>query len=345
MIASLPSLAQYTKLVDFEETTMGRGPNGSLISDGTYLYGMTNLGGTDGLGTVFKVKPDGTGFEKLLDFTGVANGAKPVGSLYFDGSTLYGMTQNGGTTDDGTVFKILPDGTGFAKMHDFTGQPNGWEPKYGALISDGTYLYGMTSYGGTQDLGVIFRIKPDGSDYAPIHNFPDATGGRNPYGSLWSDGTYFYGMTEAGGTSDLGVIFKILPDGTNYSKIWDFDGAASGHTAYGAVISDGTFLYGMTNGGGTNNKGVIFKLMPDGSNFTKLWDFDGGALGGSPLGSLTYDGNALYGLTSRGGSNNAGVMFRINTDGTGYTKLLDFVSLNGAFPWDRSTTTGLFSMP
>lgn len=133
MIASLPSLAQYTKLVDFEETTMGRGPNGSLISDGTYLYGMTNLGGTDGLGTVFKVKPDGTGFEKLLDFTGVANGAKPVGSLYFDGSTLYGMTQNGGTTDDGTVFKILPDGTGFAKMHDFTGQPNGWEPKYGAL--------------------------------------------------------------------------------------------------------------------------------------------------------------------------------------------------------------------
>jgi len=59
-----------------------------LISDGTYLYGMTQQGGDDNKGVVFKIKLDGTSYTKLLDFDGT-NGETPYGSLVSDGSFLY----------------------------------------------------------------------------------------------------------------------------------------------------------------------------------------------------------------------------------------------------------------
>ena len=48
-----------------------------------------------------------------------------------------------------------------------------------------------------------------------------------------------------------------------YTKLFDFTGTASGCNPYGTFTSDGTFLYGMTTYGGTNDMGVIFKIMPD----------------------------------------------------------------------------------
>jgi uncharacterized repeat protein (TIGR03803 family) len=108
------------------------------------------------MGVLFKIKPDGTGYSKLLDFAGIANGSKPLGSLISDGTFLYGMTRHGGTNSSGTIFKIKPDGTGYVKLLDFAGASNGQWPG-GTLISDGTYLYGMTLYGGTSGAGVIFK--------------------------------------------------------------------------------------------------------------------------------------------------------------------------------------------
>ena len=138
--------AQYVKLLDFENTSTGIYPfYGTLLSDGTYLYGLTSNGGANGKGTIFKIMPDGTGFSKLLDFDGTTTGATPEGSLITDGVFLYGMTDNSGASGFGTIFKILPDGTGFAKLLDFNGQENGRNP-HGSLLFDGAYLYGMTTW-------------------------------------------------------------------------------------------------------------------------------------------------------------------------------------------------------
>jgi hypothetical protein len=43
---------------------------------------MTVTGGISDSGTVFKIKPDGTGYVKLLDFAGSLNGKWPEGSLF-----------------------------------------------------------------------------------------------------------------------------------------------------------------------------------------------------------------------------------------------------------------------
>jgi uncharacterized repeat protein (TIGR03803 family) len=316
-----------------------------LISEGTSLYGMTSAGGTNNLGTIFKINPDGTGYTKLLDFAGASNGGDPRGSLISDGTSLYGMTLSGGTNSMGTIFKINPDGSSYTKLLDFAGASNGRNP-WGSLISDGTSLYGMTSAGGTNNLGTIFKINPDGTGYTKLLDFAGASNGGDPRGSLISDGTSLYGMTRTGGANNLGTIFKINPDGTGYTKLLDFAGASNGSVPRGSLISDGTSLYGMTTGGGTNNLGTIFKINPDGTGYTKLLDFAGTTNGRDPFGDLVSDGTSLYGMTIQGGTNASGTLFKINLDGTGYTKLMDFVYSNGSRPWGSliSDGTSLYGM-
>src|SRR4051812_21895375 len=110
--------AQYTKLFDFTNDSLSGGNAwGSLISDGTFLYGMTQTGGTSIYGTIFKIKKDGTGYSTLFNFSGNANGGHPMGSFISDGSFLYGMTRDGGLSGYGILFKIKPDGTGFTKLY------------------------------------------------------------------------------------------------------------------------------------------------------------------------------------------------------------------------------------
>ena len=86
------AMSQYTKLLDFSGTVNGGAPYGDLTPSGNILYGMTYQGGISNMGTIFKINTDGSGYQKLLDFSGTANGRSPLGSLTLSGSVLYGMT-------------------------------------------------------------------------------------------------------------------------------------------------------------------------------------------------------------------------------------------------------------
>lgn len=325
--------AQYTKLLDFEGTTNGSNPYGSLFSDGTFLYGMTYGGGLNNMGTIFKIRPNGSDYAKLLDFAGGTNGKYPLSSLISDGTYLYGVTQKGGSNDMGVIFKIKSDGSGYEKLFDFDENASGSYPR-GPLITDGTYLYGMTEYGGTSDMGTIFKIKPDGSSYEKLLNFEGQSNGKYPESSFLSDGTFLYGMTQMGGINDMGTVFKIKPDGSEYVKLLDFAGTLNGSSPWRSLISDGTYLYGATAFGGTNDMGTIFKIKPDGSGYVKLLEFAGETNGSKPYSTLLLNGTFLYGSTYEGGTNNNGTIFKIKPDGTGYEKLLDFNSLtSGASPF------------
>lgn len=390
-----PDGTSYTHLFDFNIGKTGKFPQGSLIYDGTFLYGMTSDGGYSndgGIGTVFKIKPDGTGFDTLMTFNGkngarpfgslvsdgiylygmtnrsatnaggpgvifkikkdgtngttlmtfnVTNGRDPYGSLIFDGTFLYGMTSNGGTYSVGNIFKIKPDGTGFDTLMTFN-STNGARP-FGSLVSEGIFLYGMTQQGGPSGNGLIFKIKPDGTGFDTLMTF-NGKNGRGPYGSLISDGTFLYGMTQNGGAiaSDSGTVFKIKLDGTGYSNLLDFIGT-NGSWPRGSLVSDGTFLYGMTPSGGTKDNGTIFKIKPDGTGYNMLMDLINGVNGSWPYGSLISDGTFLYGMTRWGGdANGNGNIFKIKSDGTSYNNLLNFNITNGASPYGDLTSVSPF---
>jgi gliding motility-associated-like protein len=329
------------KLFDFTGAN-GDEPWGSLISDGTFLYGMTSQGGLSDLGTVFKIKSDGTGYLKLLDFAGTTNGIFPQGSLIFDGTFLYGMTLTGGLNDMGVIFKIKTDGTGFVKLLDFDGTTTGREP-HSSLLYDGTFLYGMTSIGGTSNMGTIFKIKTDGTGFVKLLDFSGSANGAFPFGSLITDGTFLYGMSSSGGTGNIGTIFKIKTDGTGFAKLLDFSSIVSGRQPFGDLVSDGTFLYGMTYRGGTVGDGVIFKIKSDGTGYSKLLDFDDNVTGSGPFGSLIYDGTFLYGMTYDGISSASGTLFNIKPDGSEHTILCNFATYSeGFFPYGSLISDGAY---
>ncbi len=322
------------KLLDFD-SIKGSSPRGSLIFDGTFLYGMTLTGGSHNLGVIFKIKPDGSGYSKLIDFTG-PNGSNPFGSIVLEGTYLWGMTKLGGANNRGLIFKIKSDGTGYSQIINFTSLTTGILSE-GTLISDGTFLYGMTtgsvtgdtSGGGGMSGGEIFKIKLDGTNYSCLHHFGNViTDGVSPCGALTYDGTFLYGMTPTGGINDttfggVGTIFKIQTDGTGYTKLHDFSNSnLDGSYPNGSLISYEGILFGMTNTGGWSSCGfgTLFEINTDGTGFEVLLNFSGlnagsGGDGKNPAGSLISDGTSLFGMTSGGGTNNLGTIFKFHPTG------------------------------
>jgi len=268
-------------------------------------------------------------FVSLHEFAGdYVDGRRPFGSLTLSGSTLYGMTERGGSNDHGVIFKINTDGSSYTILHKFVGGDDEGRKPSGSLTLFGSTLYGMTYGGGAGDDGVIFRMNTDGSSYTNLHKFVGGDDdGRNPSGSLTLSGSTLYGMTYGGGATDVGVIFRMNTDGNSYTNLHAFVGATEdGRNPYGDLTLSESTLYGITFAGGSNDYGVIFRMNTDGSSYTNLHEFGGGSNDGlSSFGSLTLSGSTLYGMTMQGGSNNNGVIFRMNTDGSSYTNLHKFV--------------------
>jgi uncharacterized repeat protein (TIGR03803 family) len=327
-----PSDSIYTTLKDFGSNNTGTSMHGSLIqaSDGKF-YGMTYNGGISNRGVIFSFDPFHSTYTKLKDFDNT-NGSYPYGSLIqtSDGK-LYGMTYQGGSSNQGVIFSFDPTTSTYAKLKDFDGT-NGRYP-YGSLLQaiDGK-LYGMTSEGGSGNYGVIFSYDPATSTYTKLKDF-NGINGRNPYGSFVqaSDGK-LYGMTSQGGGSSFGIIFSFDPSNSTYTKLKDFDNT-NGGSPYGSLIqaSNGK-LYGTASGGGSSNYGVIFSYNLSNSTYTKLKDFDN-TNGGSPYGSLIQASNGkLYGMTFGGGINGYGVSFSYDLSASTYTKLVDFDGSNGSNP-------------
>lgn len=97
----------YTELYDFAAHTNGDDPRGDLLLFGNTLYGTTHNGGNNALGTVFKINTDGSGFAVLKSFAGMPDGANPNAGLALSGNTLYGTTENGGSSNNGAIFSLM----------------------------------------------------------------------------------------------------------------------------------------------------------------------------------------------------------------------------------------------
>ena len=346
LLSVFPQLA-YTVL-DWFTGHEGFCPWGSLVSSGTTLYGTTRYGFT-GYGTVFKVNMNGSGYTTLHNFA-ISDGADPIGALVLADTTLYGTANNGGIgTDPGTVFKINTDGSAFTLLREFTGGDGRWP--HGDLVLSGTTLYGTTSAGGTAGNGTVFKINTDGSGYTVLHNFTGyPNDGRWPDGSLTLKGTTLYGATPVGGSygppEGYGILFKVEIDGSGYTVLKQFTGS-DGIAPTGGFVSSGTTLYGIAEGGysadGTYDRGVVFKINTDGSGYTVLHNFAGPPSDGAvPYGGLVSTGTTLYGITTQGGSHGYsplthdygdGTIFKINTDGSGYSLLKEFTGEDGLSPY------------
>ncbi len=334
-----PATNTYTKKLDFDGDNTGRNPQGSLIqaSNGK-IYGLVTQGGVYDEGVLFEYDPVTNTYTKKIDFLGSYKGIFPFGSLIqASNGKLYGMTAYGGVNDDGVIFEYDPVNEIFTKKFDFSNS-GGANPSASFVQATDGKLYGMTFYGGTNNLGVLFEYDITSNTYTKKLDFDDSNKGRNPYGSLMqaSNGK-LYGMTKGGGANNYGVLFEYDPEAETFVKKFDFDGSNKGRYPYGTLIqaSNGK-LYGLTRYGGTNDEGVIFEYYITTNTLTKKVDFDGSKnVGNLPRGSLMQASNGkIYGMTRYGGIYDFGVLFEYDPITDTYTKKLDFDGSNkGSKPY------------
>lgn len=290
-IFRLDSEGSYTVLRSlensyFKEKYDGFRPLGNLVQarDGNF-YGLTPEGGLYNCGTFFRISPAGD-YTVLYPFEGGEFGASPWGSLVEgrDGA-FYGMTQTGGFSGAGVIFRATADGI-LSVLHAFNYSPDGAAPRGSLLLSRDGNFYGLTALGGEYNRGTLFRVSPEG-DFATLFAFTLHEHGGTPFGDLIQDAAgNLYGMTNSGGRLDGGTIFSCTPEGavTVLHHFYKNDTTGYGPTGKLLRTPDGT-LYGMTPDGGDHYKGAIFKLSPEGT-YSVIHSFDGPSQGRAPQGSL-----------------------------------------------------------
>jgi uncharacterized repeat protein (TIGR03803 family) len=341
----------YQDLLNFDGAN-GQNPVDVTLVQGLdgELYGTTQLGGTYGEGTVFKISPSGT-LTTLWNFcehTNCPDGDQPMAGLTLViGGDLYGTTFGGGAHNSGTVFKITPTGE-LTTIYSFCSLPgcaDGLNPNGTPLIqgTDGN-LYGAA---GTTTV-TFFRLTPAGK-LTTLYTAPGYV--RYPTGMVQASDGNFY-LTVSGGNGPDGDIIKITPAGEG-TILYSFcsltnclDGANPGGPLVQGANGD---LYGTTAGGGEYGNGTFFELTLGGT-LTTLHSFDYGTAGnlGSAENSgviLGADGN-FYGVAEAGGEDcttGCGTLFQITPAGV-LTTLYEFTGGNTSWgPWGLAQdTSGAF---
>lgn len=241
--------------------TINNQPESAPIAVGDALYWTTV--GYGNRGTVYKATWDG-GLSTVYEFPycaqlPCAEGFAPWAGLVWSPWYFYGVTSEGGTYGNGTVFKLTASGE-LTTLHSFT-TAEGSGPTGRLVEGNRGNFYGTAPSGGAHGGGTVYRITPEGV-LTVLYNFcaqPNCTDGQAPYQglALGSDGN-FYGTTFGGGIYGDGTIFRITPWG-ELTMLYNFSGP-DGQGPQGLTqFTNGTF-YGTTVAGGEFNDGTIFSL-------------------------------------------------------------------------------------
>jgi uncharacterized repeat protein (TIGR03803 family) len=297
-----------------------------IVGPNNNLYGTTAYGGVYGQGTIFEITTNGL-FTQLYSFGSEINdldyaldGSIPRAALTLgsDGN-YYGVTDNGGTANEGTVFQFSTNGI-LTTLHSFAGNGNnddGLYPLFAPLV-EGTkgVFYGTTYSGGTNNDGTVFRVTAGGA-FTTLFEF-DGTNGLNPYAGLTfgTDGK-LYGTTSGGGTYQDGNVFQITTNGI-LTTLVEFNGTNGLLPYAGVILGLDNSLYGTTYEGGlgfgpgSTGNGTVYQLTTNGS-LTTIFSFYQGDDGTFPIGGVIRGANGYwYGTTAYGGSQNCGAVYSLN---------------------------------
>jgi uncharacterized repeat protein (TIGR03803 family) len=245
-------------------------PYGGLLRDAAgNLYGTTEVCGASGVGTVFKLT--NTGKETVLhSFAGgSSDGEFPsFTSLLMDSSgNLYGVAEQGGTDNQGVVYKLSKNGK-LKVLHSFAGGTSDGCDVFGTPVMDAVgNLYGTANACGSAHVGIVWKVSQKGKETV-LHNFAaGSSDGAEPIAGVIMDAKgNLYGDTYQGGSANLGTVYKLNKNGT-LTLLHTFTGS-DGDYPYSGLVRDATEnLYGTTLHGGRgqqcqNGCGTVWKLKP-----------------------------------------------------------------------------------
>jgi uncharacterized repeat protein (TIGR03803 family) len=291
-------------------------PYGTMIKDGNgNLLGL-GAGSMIDLtkGCIYKVNVADFSVKVSLFFGEGMLGAYPNGSLC-QGSNglLYGFASRLSTPfQDFVIFEFDP----FSNVYKIKTNGNAFPPIGSSGFTEVSPNILYSTLGGKiikYDISTNYLSAP----YPSLQGFMNGTFLKLADGNL-------YGMTDSSNYSDKACILKYNPTANTLTELHAFK-SSSGYHPYGDLVQGAdNALWGLTSSGGNYNNGVLFRIDPVSGIYSVLHHFSGPD-GSTPLGSLCRaSNNKLYGLTSKGGSNNLGVLFEYDIAAHSFTKLFDF---------------------
>lgn len=336
----------------------GEYPIGPLILDAAGdLYGVTGAGGSaDESGTVFRLSPNADrskwNLATLYNFcsakSSCPDGEFPSGSLTYAGaqsgalydgqSMLYGLTYQGGRHFAGVAYSLTPSPQGQwsqRTLYAFCAKgafdcTDGQSPWFGATLDAAGNLYGVTSFGGANRQGVVFKLSPSTQtrrwQETVLHNFcslANCADGWTSLSGLTIDGSgNLYGASWRGGvqcgSNGCGLVYRVAPEGTE-TTLYEFcalTNCADGSEPLdqgGLILDEAGNIYGTTCCGGDNREGTVFRLS--GTTLQTLYSFcpqSGCADGAEPRAGVIMDSSGdLFGVTQNHGATSGGTVFEL----------------------------------
>jgi uncharacterized repeat protein (TIGR03803 family) len=254
-----------TILHNFARSNDGSYPgSGDLLFDSAgNIWGTTGDGGDSFSGTVYQlVRSNGSWTENVIhSFGAPGDGSRPAAGLIMDSQgNLYGTTQNGGSTQGGTVYQLTPSGAGWTEtvIHSFDNATEGSIPLGGVIFDAAGNLYGTTSAGGLSFSGGVYELTPTGNGWVSnlLYFFTNAyvgsraslTFGANGklYGTLDLADVDVFELTQSGGTWTQTGIYGRTNDVPEGNVIFDANGN----------------LYTTGSQGGPNQDGLVLQITP-----------------------------------------------------------------------------------
>jgi uncharacterized repeat protein (TIGR03803 family) len=201
-VYKITSTGKFTVLHAFN------GPEGATLygplveaTDGNF-YGLTRFGGSNGLGTIFKMNHRGQ-LKVLHNFDGAGDGGNPsaAGLIQASNGDFYGVAFEVGTFG-GALFKITQNGE-FTNLHNFTGGSDGGCPVAGLWQATDGNIYGTVAC----PTEGIFRITPDGV-FTTLYTFTGQNFSPQTQIMQHTNGI-LYGETPVGGAFDAGIFYSL----------------------------------------------------------------------------------------------------------------------------------------
>lgn len=310
---AMDSLMEVNRL----STSIGSNVQGGFTDGGNgKLYAVSRSWGNNREGTIIEYTVASNTIKVLHHFKN-SDGTGSIGDLLKDGNMLYGVAPNGGKGARGTFYSYNLSNNTFKVEAHFREAPNGAIPTKGLTMAKDSMFYGLTSFGGRNNRGVLYQINPKTEQFTPIYHFVDSLGSISQSDLLLADNGKLYGTTRNGGKRNSGVLFEFNPVNKQYKVVANFDYSKTGSLPYNGVIqAQNGKLYGCV---GSNNKNTLYEYEIGNDSVKVLHSFVD-STGRFAYGKLTeWKTNKLYGTTFRGGKNNNGVLFEYDLSTNTYT--------------------------
>ena len=254
----------------------GAAPQAGLTLLEGDLFGITQNGGTEGNGVVFKVSVPAQAFSTIYDLEDPDGNYSAANLSPGANDVLYGVCTEGGNGGGGAIFEIFNGPVEVLANFDAVDandiNATGNAPSSPLVSTPDGVLYGTARYGGANGSGLVYRLVKGSQTPQIVYAFSaaDANGinadGQYPNGILLGPDGNFYGTTTGGGAKTNGTVFQLTPTGIltvlhTFGIIdgedADADGARPGS---GLILTRSGIMYGTATGGGESGRGTIYSI-------------------------------------------------------------------------------------